>query len=140
MTEHNGHDHPEKRVEVTAQDRLRGEILNSALYDWVPLIEVMADIADNHLAEARAAKQDLALRTIRSLLEDGLMMIGPLPGKGEKFTGWDLTIDGVMERLHDRFVDRYDDPVAWEFSIWLGLTEAGELVARELEGQKDEGA
>jgi hypothetical protein len=132
MTERN-----EVGAGTTAQERLREKLLTSALYDWIPMIEVRTKINYYGLAEALAAQQDLALRTIRSLLEDGLIMVGDLPNTGEKLKGWDLSIDEVMTQLEDRFVRSYDDPVAWEFSIWLGLTAAGERVGKELEGKKD---
>jgi hypothetical protein len=41
-------------------------------------------------------------------------------------------IDEAMDRLHERFVAHYDEPASWDYSIWLGLTEAGRGVAEEL--------
>jgi hypothetical protein len=118
----------DSRSAMTAQERLRMELLTSALYDWVPLIEVKDDITRYNLAETLAARQDLALQTIRSLLEDGLMQIGELPRPGEKFPAWDLPIDATMERV----VRHYDDEL-WEFRIWLGLTESGRRLAKNFE-------
>jgi hypothetical protein len=117
----------------SAQEQLRAKLLNSGLYDWVPLIEVKTKISHYHLAETLSAQQDLALQTIRSLLEDGLMQIGELPGPDdEEFPAWDLSIDAAMERLYDRFVRHYEDPELWEFCIWLGLTESGRRLAKNL--------
>jgi hypothetical protein len=124
----------DSRSGMTAQERLRTAMLTSALYDWVPLIEVKTAIAQYDLAETLAAQQDLALQTIRSLLEDGLMQIGELPGPDdEEFPAWDLSIDAAMERVYDRFVRHYGDPELWEFCIWLGLTESGRRVAENFE-------
>ncbi|BCO38323.1 hypothetical protein BMW24_018305 [Mycobacterium heckeshornense] len=117
----------------SAQERLRKELLISGLYDWVPLVQVESVITRADLAETLPAQQDLALQTIRSLVEDGLMEIGDLPNPGEKFRGWDLSIDAAMARVYDRFVQHYDDPTLWEFTIWLGLTETGTRLARKLE-------
>jgi hypothetical protein len=55
---------------TNAQDRLRTELLTSGLYDWVPLVAVQTAITHYHLAETLRAQQDLALQTIRSLVED----------------------------------------------------------------------
>ena len=41
-------------------------------------------------------------------------------------------IDEAMDRLHERFVAHYDEPASWDYTIWLGLTEAGRGVAEEL--------
>src|SRR5271157_3298095 len=37
--------------------------------------------------------------------------------------------------MSDRFVGHYDDTAMWGFSIWLGLTDTGARVSRELEGK-----
>ena len=73
----------------------------------------------------------LTLRTIRSLLKDGLMQIGELSGPDGTFPAWE-PIDEAMDRLHERFVDHYAEPASWDYSIWLGLTEAGLPVAKAL--------
>jgi len=125
----------EGQASMTAQERLRKEVLTSGLYDWVPLAEVDSIIVDNHLTETLSARQDLALETIRSLAEDGLMEIGDLPGQGSRLIAWDVSLDAALAQISDRFVGHYDDTAMWGFSIWLGLTDAGERVARELEGK-----
>ncbi|MDI3315313.1 MAG: hypothetical protein QJR12_13905 [Mycobacterium sp.] len=122
----------EYQTAMAAQDRLRTELLISGLYDWVPLAQVQSLITRDSLAETLPGQQDLALQTIRSLVADGLMEVGDLPGPGEKFSAWNLPIDAVMERVYDRFVRHYDDPTLWEFSIWLNLTDLGERIAKVL--------
>jgi hypothetical protein len=117
---------------MTPQDRLCVAMLTSALYDWVPLIEVDQDITRDNLANSPQEQRELALRTIRSLLDDGLMGIGELPGPGDQFPDWGLSVDEAMERVHDRFVRHHDDPVAWEFTVWLGLTDKGKQVAEAI--------
>jgi hypothetical protein len=76
-------------------------------------------------------RQDLVLRTIRSLLDDGLMQIGELPGPDVYVPAWE-PIDVAMDRLRERFVGHYAEPASWDYSIWLGLTEAGRPVAKAL--------
>jgi hypothetical protein len=120
---------------LTTQDRLRRELLISGLSDWVPLVEVETAITHYHLAETLPAQQDLALRTIQSLVTDGLIEIGDLPGPGEKFLAWNLSIHAAMERVYDCFVRHHDDPTLWEFSIWLNLTDSGERIAKALKAK-----
>src|SRR6478609_1451906 len=69
----------------TAYERLRGELLTSGLSDWVSLAEVQQIISHFELTDTDRERQDLILRTIRSLLDDALMQIGELPGPDEKF-------------------------------------------------------
>lgn len=125
----------ENDAATSAQDRLRKELLISGLYDWVPLAQVDSVITRDDLAETLPSQQDLALRTIRSLMVDGLVEIGELPGPGEKFQPWNLSIDAAMAHLADCFVRHHDDPTQWEFSIWLNLTDAGERTAKALEAK-----
>ena len=115
----------EHHTGTTAQDKVRAELLIRGLYDIVPLGEIDSVIIDNHLTETVSAKQDLALATIRSLVEDGLM----------GFVGWDIPLEAAMARVHDLYVTHYDDQGAWAVSVWLDLTDLGKRVARELEGE-----
>jgi hypothetical protein len=120
---------------ATAYNKLRAQLLTSGLYDWVSLAEVETIISQYHLADTIAERQELVLKTIRSLMEDGLMEIGELPGPDGKFPAWGPTVDEAMKRLYDRFVGHYADPPSWDFSIWLGLTDAGKRIAQSLEAQ-----
>jgi hypothetical protein len=122
------HDTPRDR---NAYERLRAELLISGLSDWVSLAEVQQIITHFQLADTDSERQDLVLRTIRSLLDGGLMQIGELPGPDGKFPAWE-PIDVAMDRLRERFVGHYAEPTSWDYSVWLGLTEAGRPVANAL--------
>jgi hypothetical protein len=63
------------------------------------------------------------------------MEIGDLPSRGSRLVAWGVSLDAALARISGRFVAHYDDAAMWGFSIWLGLTDAGERVARELEGK-----
>lgn len=117
----------------TPQDKVREELLTRGIHDWVSLAEVDSVITDNHLAETISDKQELALHVIRSLIEDGLMKIGDLMGDGGRFRAWEVSIEGAIALLRDRYVTHYDDRNGWVFSVWLDLTESGEEVARQLQ-------
>jgi hypothetical protein len=114
-----------------ADERLRAELLTRGLSDWVSLAEVQQIISHFQLADTDKKRQDVTLRTVRSLLEDGLMQIGELPGPDGTFPAW-VPTDVAIDRLHERFVDHYYEPASWDYSIWFGLTGAGRTVANEL--------
>ena len=136
MSESNDVSPAEDETARAQQDGIRRELLTSGLYDWVPLIEVM-QVTKRYDASATAeAVQGLAVRTIRSLVADGLMLIGDLPYPGEKFRGWDLALDAAMERVRGLLVGHYAEPDRWEFIVWMGLTPSGEQLARDLENQR----
>jgi hypothetical protein len=122
---------PDTPRDQNAYERLHAELLISGLSDWVSLAEVQQIISHFELADTDSERQDLVLRTIRSLLDDGLMQIGELPGPDGKFPAWE-PIDVAMDRLRERFVGHYAEPTSWDYSIWLGLTDAGRPVAKAL--------
>ncbi|VAZ79268.1 hypothetical protein [Mycobacterium persicum] len=120
----------------SAQDSLRRRLLSDAEANCLPMAHVMGLILREHLAESLTAQQDVALRTIRSLLDDGLMEIGDILGASdERIVPWDLSIDAVMKRIYDLLVRHYEERGLWDFTIWLGLTPAGKRLARELQGE-----
>ena len=114
-----------------ADERLRAELLTSGLSDWVSLAEVQQILSHFKLADTDKERQDLVLRTIRSLLSDAHMQIGELPGPDETFPACE-PVEVAMDRLHERFVGQYAEPTSWDYSIWLGPTEAGRSVAEKL--------
>jgi hypothetical protein len=63
------------------------------------------------------------------------MGIGDLPGAGEQAPDWGLPIEEALQRVHDRYVAHHDDPVAWEFTVWLGLTDKGKTLAETQRSQ-----
>jgi hypothetical protein len=118
---------------MTAEDRLRNQLLRDMLGDVLPMAHVHSVINREDLADTVSAKQDLAVRTVRSLLQDGLMQIGDVSGGDPaKLIPWELSLDDAMARLQDRFVRHYEEPAMWVFSFWFGLTETGERVAKTL--------
>jgi hypothetical protein len=121
-----------------AENFLRNELLLDGTAMCVPMAHVDSVISREHLAGDVVARQQLALHTIRSLLDDGLMKIGDIRGASdESVVPWNLTIDAAMERIRDLFVDHYHERTLWDLTIWLQLTRAGERFARAL---KDESA
>jgi hypothetical protein len=116
------------RAAMTAQERLRAEILISGLNDDVPLTEVESVIITEGLAETEEARMRLVLSTMRSLLEDGLMVF---------YGNEALSVDGAMAKVDDLYVRQHDDRGAWLYAMWLKLTDAGKRVAKALEAARD---
>lgn len=115
---------------TTAQDTLRGDILAGGLDDWVSMADVRGRITRRRLVETPPERQQLMLRTIRSLLQDGLVEVGDIPGPGDPgFLVWQGTVDEVMEQLTERIVGQWDDPDSWEYATWINLTPAGRAAA-----------
>lgn len=117
---------------LTPQDRLRSQLLRDALADSLSMGHVTSLIAHDHLAETVSGQQELALLTIRSLLQDGLMEMGDATGEGGTPVAWDLSVDAAMERVHDRYIGRYDDPPVGVFTFWLRLTDSGKDLAKRM--------
>lgn len=70
--------------------------------------------------------------TVRSLIEDGLMVIGNIEGESdERVEPWDMSLDHAMARIHDEYVVHHDGR-NWVWRTWFALTERGERVAEAL--------
>jgi hypothetical protein len=97
------------------------------------MADVQACFCGGLLAELSAERQQLMVDTIRSLLVDGLVEVGVIPGRNNPgFETRPGTADEVMTRFVDRFVGHYDDPLEWEYAIWLNLTPKGEQASAEI--------
>jgi hypothetical protein len=119
--------------ETTAQDILRDDILAGGHDDWVSMADVQGRIARRQLAELEADRQQLVVDTVRSLLVDGLVEVGVIPGRNNPgFKTWPGTIDEVMKRFTDLFIGHHDDPHMWEYAIWLNLTAKGEQASADV--------
>jgi hypothetical protein len=131
MTQPDDRDHEHDRPGLNAEEFLRNELLLDGLAMCVPVAQVTSVMSREHLADTVAAEQNLVLRTIRSLLDDGLMKIGDILGASdERVVPWDLSVDAAMDRVHDLFVGHYDEPSLWDLAIWLQLTPEGERLAQ----------
>ncbi len=118
---------------TTAQDTLRDDILACGHDDFVSMADVQACIFDGLLADLSTEQQQLVVDTVRSLLEDGLMELGDIPGRDDPgFKPWPGTVNEVMTRFVDRFVEHYDDPHEWQYSIWLNLTPKGRQASADI--------
>ena len=116
---------------ATPQDLLRGDILAYGLDDWVSLADVRGVLDDRGVTRVPAERQQLVLSVIRSLLVEGLIEVGDIPGRDDAgFLAWPGAVDVVMQRLADRIIGQWDDPDSWEYATWLNLTPAGEAAAR----------
>ncbi len=100
----------------------------------------MAHVATVTALEDRSVpdepRREWVLRTIRSLLDDGLIEVGAIVGgSDERIDSWGLSPAETVERIRALYVDHHDERYSWDFTIWLGLTTAGEQVVCELKDQ-----
>jgi len=120
----------------TAQDTLRADILAIGHDDFVSMADVQACLCGGLLADLSTERRQLVVDTVRSLLEDGLMELGDIPGRDDPgFKPWPGTVDEVMTRYVDRFVGHYDDRLKWQYSIWLNLTAKGRQASADIIGK-----
>lgn len=124
-----------RRPEITSQDGLRDCILRSGHRDFVSMADVQSCICGGLLADLSIQRQQLVVDTVRSLIEDGLVVVGDIPGRNDPgFKPWPGTLEDVMTRFVDTFVRCYDDPLQWQYVIWLDLTATGQQVSNALVG------
>jgi hypothetical protein len=116
--------------EQLLRDSSGGECLSLAHVDYV---------AGLIAADSLAARQKLLMDTVRSLIDDGLMVIGNIDGgSDERVEPWDLSLEDAMARIYDEYVVHHDDR-NWIWRTWFALTDSGEGAAQALEAKKSEG-
>ena len=119
-----------------ARDTLRDDILASGHDDFVSMADVQACIFDGLLADLSTEHQQLVVDTVGSLLEDGLVEVGDIPGRNDPgFKPWPGTVDEVMTQFVDRFVGRHGDQLQWQYTIWLNLTAKGQQASNDIVGK-----
>ena len=118
----------------TARDKIRAELLlNAAAGDELPITAVDYYVTQQHPSAAVSDVQDETLATIRSLADDGLVVLGAMSGKGGRWEAWNEPIDESMQRIADLYVTHYDDRPLWVFSSWIKLTDKGREAVETLQ-------
>ncbi|MDO3634691.1 hypothetical protein [Mycolicibacterium arseniciresistens] len=108
---------------------MRDQLLKDAVGECLPLSHVDGVIAGISPDEPLAAQQEIVLRSIRTLLDGGLMVVGHIVGGAdERVEPWPLTTEDALARIHDRYVVHHEDQ-AWSFDTWFALTESGQRTA-----------
>jgi hypothetical protein len=122
------------------QEELRADILAMGEDDFVSMADVQAAIFDGQLADLSLEHQRLVVDTVRSMLRDGLVEVGVIPGQNDPgFKPWPGTPDEVMTQFVDRFIGHYDDRRQWQYTIWLNLTADGQRASAEIIGREADG-
>lgn len=122
--------------EIITKDALREAILVGGYDDFVSMADVQADIFGGYLKDMSTEQRQLVVDTIRSLLEDGLIEVGDIPGKDDPaFMTWPGTVDEVMAQFVDLFIGRHADAIQWQYRIWLSLTDKGREASGEVIGR-----
>jgi hypothetical protein len=96
------------------------------------LSDIDSIIQYDYRAEPLSTRQSRVVTAIKSLLNDGLIVIGDPGFAGEPVESWQLPTQEALARLHDRYLTHYDDFSKWGWSTWFELTPEGERVAEEM--------
>jgi hypothetical protein len=128
------------------REKVRHGLLLDALGDPVDLNSIDWHVRQQNPSATPSEVQNETLEVIRSLLSDGLfrlggeVVLGEHPGgvatEGERFVGWNQSLDHSLRKISHTYVKHYDDPQKWMYSAFMELTDKGEQLARSLE-QKD---
>lgn len=122
---------------VSLLGRLREHLLRDALGECLPLALVHS-VVTQETDGSLSTRQKVLLQTVRSLIEDGLMVVGRIGGEADECVEpWDMSLDDAMARIYDEYVVHHDDR-NWVFRTWFALTERGEQAARALEATNSE--
>jgi hypothetical protein len=126
-----------------ALEKVRHGLLLDALGDPVDLNSIDWHVRQQNPSATPAEVQNETLEVIRSLVSDGLfrlggeVVLGEHPGgvatEGERFVGWNESLDHSLHKISHVYVRHYDNPEKWMYSAFIELTDKGEQLARSLE-------
>lgn len=120
---------------TTTREQIRTEILlDIAAGGELPITQVDYYVKRQYPSASVADVQNETLATIRSLADDGLIVLGAMSGEGGRWEPWDGPLDNSIRKIAVLYVTHYDDPPAWVFSAWMKLTDKGERVVHTLAG------
>jgi hypothetical protein len=115
---------------LPASESLRERLSRDLLGDCLSLGHIDSELAYDFPAAPLAARQERLLTAVRSLLADGLLVVGDIVGGTDPdVMPWSSSVDVTMEILRERYVDQYEDSVKWEWTTWFALTESGRRAA-----------
>jgi hypothetical protein len=111
------------------------DLLTEGLQDWIYLSWIHAGFEFNNGIATRpvAEAQELTLRIIRELVDEGLFVMGVPDDKSPSgFKPWDLPLDEAMAMIEHKYVTNFEDRWNWVTCVWLALTEKGKALALKL--------
>lgn len=117
-------------MDMTNND-VRREILLDATGDEVSLTDVDFYVRQQNPSASVPEVQNKTLGVIRSLVADGLCILGAMSGENGLFVPWNDSLDDSICRIADVYLSKYDDPSAWIWFAWLRITDKGVQVVRE---------
>jgi hypothetical protein len=113
-------------------DALRDQLLRDASGGECLSVAHVDHVARRVAPDSLTARQELITGTVRSLIDDGLIVIGNIDGgSDERVEPWDLSLDDAMARIYDEYVVHHDDR-NWIWRTWFALTDSGERAAEAL--------
>ena len=122
-------------VDASDYEDVKEGLLIEGLQDWIYLSWIHAGFEfDNDVPRRPVAEaQQLTLRMIRELVEDGLFILGVPDSKAPSaFRPWDVPLDQAIATIEHRYVTHFEDRWNWATCVWLSLTDKGKALALEL--------
>lgn len=110
----------------------RDKVILWGQVDWIELERIHDFVVQENPTAPLSVVQDKTLEVIRSVVSDGLCLIGSVAGRVNRFTAWDMPLADSLQRIRSEYVDRFEDTRRWPWFCWLELTEEGNRVAEAL--------
>jgi hypothetical protein len=121
-------------------DNVKEGLLIEGLQDWIYLSWIHAGFEFNNHIPVRpvAEAQQLTLRVIRELVDEGLFILG-VPDKkaASGFRQWNLPLNEAIAMIENKYVTHFEDRWHWVTCAWLALTERGKVLALKLDHADD---
>src|SRR4051794_2822316 len=105
VTESRDRNAPDSHQPRTGEQSFRDELLRDmAGGESLSLSHIDSIIAYDYPTELLSARQSRVITAIKSLIDDGLIVIGDPGFAGEPVESWQLPTEEALARLHERYV------------------------------------
>jgi hypothetical protein len=128
---------------MTSRERVRRGLLLDALGDPVDLNVVDWHVRRQNPSANTVGIQQETLEVIRSLVTDGLCLLGGeevigdhpsgVASQGERFVAWREDLNKALHKISKVYIKHYDDPERWMYAAALLLTDKGRELAQSME-------
>src|SRR3954453_3402722 len=97
-------------------DDVKEGLLIEGLQDWIYLSWIHAGFEFNNQIATRsvAEAQELTLKIIRELVDEGLFILGEPDKKAASgFESWDMSLDEAMNEIEHKYITNFEDRWNW---------------------------
>lgn len=94
-------------MNVVTRAKVREALLLDGLADYIDLNAVDWNVRQHNPSASRPEAHNETLTVIRSLVSEGLVVLGAMSGEGGRWQAWDEPLEASLQKTYDDYVTRF---------------------------------